>query len=854
MTQKTLLSDDPRLTAYALGELEADERAIVETMLRENPAARAAVEEIRATAAQLAAALAAEPALETTPVEMPSARRAAIIPGSNPRTRDGPSDTGRKVLKFPQLYYVIGMGAAACFAVVVVLRESPWGHRDQLAAPTATENKQTEPTLAKAVAEKPAAIPTGADAVPPPVAVAAVTETPVPVAEVSTEEPTPATETTAPRSDLSLLAQVKNPAENFPEIRERMDLDPVKDAVASSTVAAQEKIAESFSSTVEPITVPSISIGKVVVAALPPNQVIPSASLMQVAPVVPTQTARTLALYDRNKNGRIDPDEMAAMRPAQVAYAASPSGNDVVKLMPFQVSSSSSKGYAGRFQANEIRPDLRPARPSPPVGARFGSTEDYAHITDNEFLAAQLNPLSTFSIDTDTASYTNVRRFLQGGALPPKDAVRVEELLNYFSYDYAPPRDDKPFAASLEVASAPWAPSHRLVRIGLKGREIATADRPAANLVFLLDVSGSMNEPNRLPLVKEAMRLLVGKLRTDDRVAIVVYAAASGLALPSTPVSASGEILAALDELEAGGSTNGSRGIQLAYDIAKANFVAGGLNRVILCTDGDFNVGMTSEGELTRLIEEKAKSGVFLTVLGFGMGNLKDSKLEKLAGKGNGNYGYIDTRKEAEKMLVEQVSGTLMAIAKDVKIQVEFNPAKVASYRLIGYENRLLKKEDFNNDKVDAGEIGAGHTLTALYEVVPVGAEEKPAEGSVTVDDLKYQAAKPAAPRSGGPAADNASNELLTVKIRYKKPDGILSRKLEFPLVDNGTVFANASVDFKFAAAVAGFGMILRDSPYRGVVTLGDVVAWAGPGIENDPRGYRGEFITLVNLAKSLGR
>lgn len=378
------------------------------------------------------------------------------------------------------------------------------------------------------------------------------------------------------------------------------------------------------------------------------------------------------------------------------------------------------------------------------------------------------------------------------------------------------------------------------------------AARAAANLVFLLDVSGSMNEPNKLPLVKESMRLLVSRLRPDDRVAIVVYAGASGLALPSTLVAQSREILDVLDGLTAGGSTNGGMGIQLAYDIAKANFVSGGLNRVILCTDGDFNVGVTSEGELTRLIEEKAKSGVGLTVLGFGMGNYKDAMLEQLADKGHGNYGYIDTRREAEKLLVEQVAGTLVTIAKDVKLQVEFNPAQVASYRLIGYEDRLLKKEDFNNDAVNAGDIGAGHTVTALYEVVPTPLAKddgREAKGAPAVDELKYG---PERRKADGENRNFA--ELLTVKVRYKDPAGAVSRKLEFPLTDAGARFADASADFKFAAAVAEFGMILRDSPHKGTGTLADVIAWAQAGTDSDAGGYRGEFTGLVRQAQALLR
>jgi Ca-activated chloride channel family protein len=474
------------------------------------------------------------------------------------------------------------------------------------------------------------------------------------------------------------------------------------------------------------------------------------------------------------------------------------------------------------------------------------NTEAYAPLTENAFLAVAQNPLSTFSIDVDTAAYSNLRRFLASGTRPPRDSVRIEELVNYFPYRYAAPKDQTPFAASMEVASAPWTPEHRLVRIGLKGREVTDAARPKANLVFLLDVSGSMDEPNKLPLVKQSLRMLVGKLRPDDRVAIVVYAGASGMALPSTSAREQSKIIGAIDQLAPEGSTNGAAGIQLAYDIAKANFVAGGVNRVILATDGDFNVGMTSESELITLIEEKAKSGVFLTVLGFGMGNYKDSMLEKLADKGNGNYAYIDNAAEARKSLIEQAGGTLVTIAKDVKIQVEFNPAKVQAYRLIGYENRVLRAEDFNNDKVDAGEIGAGHTVTALYELVPAGAA-MPETGSV--DALKYQKveAKPA-------TAYAASAELLTLKVRYKEPTGETSRKLEFPLRDSDHTFEQASPDFKFAASVAAFGMILRDSPHKGAATFADVTNWAQSGIEDDAGGYRSEFIELVHTAETLVR
>ena len=480
------------------------------------------------------------------------------------------------------------------------------------------------------------------------------------------------------------------------------------------------------------------------------------------------------------------------------------------------------------------------------IADRDYNTEAYGYRKDNAYLRVTDQPLSTFSIDVDTASYANVRRFLGQKQRPPADAVRIEELVNYFPYAYRPPTGNVPFAASLEVASAPWAPDHRLVRIGLKGREVSDAARPAANLVFLLDVSGSMAQPNKLPLVKQSLRLLVNKLRPDDRVAIAVYAGASGLALPSTSVREQARILEAIEELTPGGSTNGAMGIHLAYDIAKANFIPGGVNRVILATDGDFNVGTTSEGELVRLIEEKAKSGVFLSVLGFGMGNYKDSTLEQLADKGNGNYAYIDSLAEAKKTLVEQAGGTLVTIAKDVKIQVEFNPLEVAAYRLIGYENRLLAKEDFNNDQVDAGEIGAGHTVTALYEVVPVGVELPESSGGV--DALKYQRTETPSTKRQAPK----TSEMLTVKIRYKEPTGDVSSKLEFPLMDSGVRFEDASPDFKFAAAVAGFGMALRDSPHKGQLTLANVTEWGRAGIGSDAGGYRSEFLSLVGEAESL--
>jgi len=474
--------------------------------------------------------------------------------------------------------------------------------------------------------------------------------------------------------------------------------------------------------------------------------------------------------------------------------------------------------------------------------ADFGN-ESYDTIVENEFLTPLANPLSTFSIDVDTASYSNVRRFISRGHLPPRDAVRIEELVNYFRYDYPQPKSSKePFSVTLEAGLCPWNPKHRLVLVGLKGREIPHDERPASNLVFLIDVSGSMKSTRKLPLVKLALEMLVDQMRAKDRISIVTYSNTARVALEPTPGDEKNTILSAIHSLNAGGSTNGAAGIQLAYTQAHKAFRKQGANRVILCTDGDFNVGVSSDNELVKLIQTKAKSGVFLSIFGFGMGNLKDSKLEKLSNKGNGNYGYIDGYREAKKVFIEELSGTLYTIAKDVKIQVEFNPAQVASYRLIGYENRLMAAQDFNDDTKDAGEIGAGHTVTALYEIVPKADAKKPA-----VDDLKYQKRVNVTP------GDPASHELLTVKLRYKQPDADTSTKREFPLKDNtGNPQQTPSENFDFAAAVAMYGLLLRDSKYAGSANLDLVRELAVGAMGKDAEGHRSEFVQLVDKTRSL--
>jgi Ca-activated chloride channel family protein len=474
------------------------------------------------------------------------------------------------------------------------------------------------------------------------------------------------------------------------------------------------------------------------------------------------------------------------------------------------------------------------------------SGDKFEPITDNAFLRVSEQPLSTFSVDVDTASYSKVRDFLmRANQLPRPDSVRIEELLNYFSYSYEPPADsaEHPFATRVDVTSCPWNQQHRLARVALKGKTMEPEDRPQCNLVFLLDTSGSMDAPNKLPLVIDGLKMLLTQLKPDDKVAIAVYAGSAGLVLDSTPVEQQDVILKALTELAAGGSTNGGAGIALAYQTARDHFITEGVNRVILCTDGDFNVGTTSTDELVRMVEQEAKGGVFLSVLGFGMGNHNDAMLEQVSGRGNGNYAFIDSPSEAHKVFVEQTNGTLVTIAKDVKLQIEFNPKNVAAYRLIGYENRVLAKEDFKDDTKDAGEIGAGHSVTALYELVPAGVEVEPI--APKVDDLRYQ-------QAAGLSAAADSDELLTLKLRYKEPDGETSKEIIVPTVEQEANFADADDDFRFAAAVASFGMQLRRSPHAGNWTMSDAMNAANQAKADDRFGLRSEFITLVQKASEL--
>ena len=512
----------------------------------------------------------------------------------------------------------------------------------------------------------------------------------------------------------------------------------------------------------------------------------------------------------------------------------------VPQFSAYRARSSSSSRYLVDYAYQSSEPATLPAPPVDTLVTDF-NTEEYDRIYENRFKDVLENPLSTFSIDVDTASYSNVRRFVQMNRMPPKDAVRIEEMINYFTYDYPKPEGAHPFSIVTEISSSPWNAANYLVHIGLQGKTLDYDQIKPCNLVFLIDSSGSMNSPHKLPLLKKAFRLLLNELDGMDRVAIVAYAGSAGMVLPSTPVSQKDRILRAIENLHAGGSTAGGAGLRLAYRVAEENLLQEGNNRVILATDGDFNVGVSSTAELVRLIEEKRKADIYLTICGFGMGNYKDGRMEQISNAGNGNYFYIDNIREAEKVFVTELRATLFTIARDVKIQIEFNPEKVKAYRLIGYENRVLAREDFNDDTKDAGELGAGHTVTALYEIVPAGSPQ-PVR---TSDPLKYQQTRVTGPATG-------SNELMTVKLRYKPPREGVSRLIQKPVLHRDIPLMDTSDNFRFAAAVAGFGMLLRDSPFKGNLTYDDVITLARGSKGNDEKGYRAEFISLVKTCALL--
>ena len=793
--------EDPRLTAYALGEtLDPADRTEVEQILQQSPEARAAMKDIQGLTTSL-----------TAEYEQERLAATAELPPNVIRLPTAATDSQWSWLR-PLLAAAAILLAIAALAFLNPTVRSYRSRKSVVAAPT--------------ISDRPAA------------------------ATVTQIEPAP----TIAEPGQEVMQPKDSPG---PLLADNLDLSPSLNGAGTHSSPSGVGTA----SGVSPQTPPSIALAQTVQSpdfkfetfgvrpGVMSSESVASGSQLADArlttrrplPADARKEERQMLAFDRPRRDHDLNGSLADADTSKAAPAAAPVGRTIATD-----EEADHDGLRRQTRLLKVAPGF--------------NTATYDHLTENPFLAAKENPLSTFSLDVDTASYANVRRFIESGSLPPPDAVRIEELINYFPYDYAPPAPDsgQAFAVHLEAASCPWAPLHRLVRIGIKGREVATDKRPASNLVFLIDVSGSMEPPERLPLIKRAMSMMVEHLTGKDRMAIVTYAGNSGLVLPSTSGDHKDAILNALDHLEAGGGTNGASGITLAYKVAGKNFVKGGTNRVILATDGDFNVGVTSQGDLIRLIQDEARSGVFLSALGVGTDNYKDSTMQKLADKGNGNYNYIDRLEEARKVLVEQMSGTLLTIAKDVKIQVEFNPAVAASYRLIGYEKRMLREEDFNDDRIDAGEIGAGHSVTALYEVVPVG---QPTPGAApAVDPLRYGPPTPDVRPTGSPILDDSkrivpSPEMLTVKMRHKAPDAEQSEKsYEEALVDQGSPgdFAHASVDFKFAAAVADFGLSLRDSPYKGNATLGAAVELAQDGKGTDAKGYRAGFIELVHRAQAL--
>jgi Ca-activated chloride channel homolog len=817
-------TNDPRLTAYALGELPAEERDDVERLLATSPEARRFVEETRAFAASLDADLALAPTEGLTEPQR-LAVRAAVGGGKAGRPR---------LLRAPHWPVPAGLAAAALVAVAFLGRNAVgrwWtGGENEVArldrAPVTELRYQVE-------------LPAPPRAAQPAEVGAAIEEQDVALAPARFRESggagarAPATKPPSAASQPGTATYTDGRGGGGGGDRD-VNLDPLEEATATLVTHV-----EAVTRAAETGTVGgggdggSALLGSSKGFQFAPAPTPPPAGAAPELPLLGERPVAGTLLQVNGKKATLAPSlRVHLLHSANVPFdPALATGTYDVEIAQ---AAAIGDPVARRAALLVIVDRARATSPG---------SETYRGVADNPFLRPTEAPLSTFGLDVDTASYANVRRFLTSGTLPPPAAVRIEELVNYFPYRYAPPTDGSPLAVHTEVAACPWNAERRLVRVGLKAREVDLAERPAANLVFLVDVSGSMEPANKLPLLVQSMKQLVPSLGERDKVAIVTYADGAQVALPATRGDRKDVILAALDALRAGGSTNGGAGIQEAYRIAQENFVAGGVNRVLLATDGDFNVGVTSDDQLVRLIEEKARSKVFLTILGFGEGNLQDAKMEAIADRGNGQYAYVDSLREGRRVLVEQAAATLVTVAKDVKLQIEFNPVRVAAYRLIGYENRALAAADFRDDAKDAGDLGAGHTVTALYEIVPTGAVTAGVEG------LRYQqGAQPPLPTTAAAQSD----ELLTVKLRWKLPEASESTGREVPVRDATTTCAQASDDFRFAAAVASFGMLLRGSPHGGCASFDQVVDLGAGALGQDPNGWRAEFVDLARKAKAL--
>jgi secreted protein with Ig-like and vWFA domain/anti-sigma factor RsiW len=822
-----LTSDSPEITAYALGEVSPEEHAVIEKAIAESPELRAEIAALRRLADTLETQLSAEPE-----PELDEGRRDRILEAAAHPERAAlvePSPAVGPLQWFSRLWTgitrpVVGFSLAAATALSISLALwTPWKVRpepsiegsNRVAAPRLKNQALAAPPMAGPVA----GLAGGA-----------------PVASKPSADDALVTAHSANGglaklgSDVAKLSD--GPASASPNAVRSQPVSGAPAGVAGRMNQLSSADPTTPLDAAEPALVRSRGALPAVSAAQsttprPPGDRLELSTGAATAEMKPKAEA---FFYDR-ADAKVD--KLAVPTPSTHDYFG-------VRQLAESVAESREPVRLELRRNPESERLYRFTTPSPAPATR-ASGERYQPIVENPFREVAAAPLSTFGMDADTASYANARRFLREGSLPPRDAVRLEELVNYFPYDYAGPKGREPFAANVEVSDCPWNPEHRLVRIGLKARESDVRERPRANLVFLVDVSGSMSPDNKLPLVQRSLRLLLDQLDPKDQVGVVTYAGEANVALEPTPVSRKAEIQQAIDALRAGSGTHGSAGIERAYAMATNRFIAGGVNRVVLCTDGDFNLGLTRREDLLDLITAKAKSGVFLSVLGYGSDNLRYDTAELLADRGNGNYSYIDSFTEARKVLKQEVRGTLQTVAKDAKIQVEFNPARVVSWRLLGYENRVLADRDFNDDKKDAGEVGAGHSVTALYEIVPA-AGRKPG-----VDPLRYAKAE-ATPKSQTAHGD----ELLNLKVRYKEPEADTSRLLEVPVRDPDHDASAATADFKFAAAVVGYGLMLRDSPQKGDLTWDKVLKLAEEGLGPDREGYRAEFIDLVRRAKQL--
>jgi len=789
----TINLDDPRISAYALGEMNKEESKEFETLLQNDPAAKAEVEAIQKLAGELTSELQQEQT-----AEMSEEARAKVVAASGGNVVAMPNRRPRRfaagLLKVAALLVVAG-GIAYVY----------------VASPRNLNSSNGQPGRFQ------------------------ITQAPErgPVDGAKAESPAPSNgETNEEKGQQAVSAPPAPVVETVPDVTASVAEEADEQAVSAPPAPEPEPAAEPPAPAVE--SAPAASAPPAPAPAAD-RQAEPKEALKLELPKPRfVGSPKNIGTTAKPDHVLVPPTPAQPERMAITSAPPPPPSPPPVQARVMQYGTTLPPGTNEGVYLYDV-----------PVSRRAPGTESYKAIVENEFKRVASEPLSTFSIDVDTASYANVRRFLNDGQLPPPDAVRIEELVNYFKYDYPEPDGGSPFSVTVEANACPWNRDHALALVGLRGRSVPMDERAPINLVFLIDVSGSMAPPDKLPLLKKAMRLLVDTLGEQDRVGIVTYASNTGVALPSTSGADKARILPVLEVLSAGGSTNGAGGIQLAYEMAARNFIRGGVNRIVLATDGDFNVGISDTDTLVRFIEDKAKSGVFLSVLGFGTGNLKDDKLEGLADKGNGHYAYIDSFAEARRVLLDDVAGTMMPIAKDVKIQIEFNPAQVGAYRLIGYENRVMAARDFNDDKKDAGEIGSGHTVTALYELVPPDG----VAGLGGVDPLKYQQ-NPPEEQQAQPRRGEASNELMTVKLRYKRPDGNRSTKFEVPVLarDGGAATRN----FKFASSVAMFGMLLRDSQYRGAASFDMALALAEQARGDDKTGQRTEFMSLVQTARAL--